>query len=132
MLTGEGLPVVKDAALVLPAATPVSDQINGVWAGTVVARGRGRALAASTGRATQLGQVRGASDRGGAGRGTETRKLEGLSVVDAQPLYGASNLCCALMAGYRQYRMGSWPGRSSHGSRRRYSVTLLCRCDLLT
>ncbi|MCW4001271.1 MAG: cation-transporting P-type ATPase [Candidatus Bathyarchaeota archaeon] len=58
-LTGESLPVSKDANAVLPPDTVVTDQANMVFAGTVVTRGRAKALVTQTGAATELGRISG-------------------------------------------------------------------------
>jgi P-type Ca2+ transporter type 2C len=59
LLTGESLPVEKEADVVLPAAASLAEQRNRVFAGTVITRGRGMALVAETGPATQLGHIAG-------------------------------------------------------------------------
>ncbi len=56
-LTGESAPVEKDAAAVLPAATPLAERRNLVFAGTNVVRGRGTAVVTATGMATELGRI---------------------------------------------------------------------------
>lgn len=58
-LTGESMPVSKDAEIVLPRETPLSDQSNVAFAGTTVSAGYGRGLVFATGMATQLGQITG-------------------------------------------------------------------------
>jgi len=58
-LTGESLPVVKDATAALPAELPLGDRATLVHAGTVVASGRGTALVVGTGMRTQLGSIAG-------------------------------------------------------------------------
>jgi Ca2+-transporting ATPase len=58
-LTGESYPVVKDASVVLPPETRINDQINMVFTGTVVLRGRAKALVTQTGVATELGRISG-------------------------------------------------------------------------
>ncbi len=56
-LTGESVPVEKEADLALPADTPLAERRNLVFAGTLVTRGRGTAVVAATGMATELGRV---------------------------------------------------------------------------
>jgi Ca2+-transporting ATPase len=56
-LTGESFPVAKDADAVLPEATRIMEQKNMVFAGTVVTRGRAKALITATGINTELGRV---------------------------------------------------------------------------
>ncbi len=58
-LTGESFPVSKDATSVLPSETGVSDQTNMLFTGTIVTRGRARALVTATGVKTELGRVAG-------------------------------------------------------------------------
>ncbi len=48
-LTGESYPVAKDASAVLPSETRVPDQTNMVFTGTVVTRGRAKAVVTQTG-----------------------------------------------------------------------------------
>jgi Ca2+-transporting ATPase len=58
-LSGESFPVAKDANAVLPKEARITEQKNMVFAGTVVARGRAKALIAATGVNTELGRVAG-------------------------------------------------------------------------
>ncbi len=57
LLTGEAAPVDKDAAQPDEAGAPLAERANRVYAGTLISRGRGRALVTETGMATQLGQI---------------------------------------------------------------------------
>src|SRR5512141_2866028 len=56
-LTGESLPVQKNAATVLDKNVPLGDRKNTAFMGTVVAYGRGRGVVTSTGMRTQLGLI---------------------------------------------------------------------------
>jgi Ca2+-transporting ATPase len=56
-LTGESVPVQKNAGLILEAESPLGDRKNVVFMGTVVSYGRGRGVVANTGMQTQLGQI---------------------------------------------------------------------------
>ncbi len=58
-LTGESFPAAKDAAAVLPNETRIPDQTNMLFAGTVITRGRAKALVTSTGVSTELGRISG-------------------------------------------------------------------------
>ncbi len=58
-LTGESLPVDKDANCVLPRSAPLGDRRNMVYMGTVVAGGKARAVVVGTGMRTELGQIAG-------------------------------------------------------------------------
>jgi Ca2+-transporting ATPase len=56
-LTGESVPVQKNAALLLDAEVPLGDMKNTAFMGTTVTYGRGRAVVVSTGMHTQLGMI---------------------------------------------------------------------------
>ncbi|MEM1936523.1 MAG: cation-transporting P-type ATPase [Sulfolobales archaeon] len=56
-LTGESTPVEKSPDVVLPPETPVSDRVNMVFRGTMVVRGRGKAVVTATGMNTELGRI---------------------------------------------------------------------------
>jgi P-type Ca2+ transporter type 2C len=56
-LTGESLPVQKNAASVLDKNVPLGDRKNTAFMGTVVSYGRGRGVVTSTGMYTQLGLI---------------------------------------------------------------------------
>ena len=56
-LTGESLPVQKNAATVLDKNLPLGDRKNTAFMGTLVAYGRGRGVVTSTGMRTQLGLI---------------------------------------------------------------------------
>ncbi len=57
MLTGESMPVRKDAGKVLPRDTIVSDRVNMVFAGTFVVRGYGKAIVTATDMNTYIGRI---------------------------------------------------------------------------
>jgi len=56
-LTGESLPVQKNAASVLEKNVPLGDRKNTAFMGTVISYGRGRGVVTSTGMHTQLGLI---------------------------------------------------------------------------
>src|SRR5881396_3697629 len=56
-LTGESVPVEKDAHLLLPDKTALAERSNMLYAGTTITRGRGTAIVVATGMHTELGQV---------------------------------------------------------------------------
>ncbi|NWG08185.1 MAG: cation-translocating P-type ATPase [Chloroflexi bacterium] len=56
-LTGESLPVQKNAATVLDKNVPLGDRKNTAFMGTVVSYGRGRGVVTGTGMRTQLGLI---------------------------------------------------------------------------
>jgi Ca2+-transporting ATPase len=56
-LTGESLPVQKNAVSVLDKNVPLGDRKNTAFMGTLVSYGRGRGVVVSTGMRTQLGLI---------------------------------------------------------------------------
>ncbi len=56
-LTGESVPVQKDAALRLEADVPLGDRKNTAFMGTLVNYGRGKGIVVSTGMRTQIGLI---------------------------------------------------------------------------
>jgi len=56
-LTGESVPVEKDAQLTLRQDVPLGDRINTAFSGTMVSYGRGRGVVVSTGMYTQIGLI---------------------------------------------------------------------------
>jgi Ca2+-transporting ATPase len=56
-LTGESVPVQKNATLIIDAESSLGDRKNTAFMGTVVAYGRGRGVVVSTGMNTQLGMI---------------------------------------------------------------------------
>ena len=58
-LTGESYPVAKDTTSILPIETRITEQTNMLFAGTVITRGRAKALITATGINSELGRVAG-------------------------------------------------------------------------
>ena len=58
-LTGESVPVDKEADCILAADTPLAERRNLVYFGTLVTRGRGLAVVTATGMGTELARVSG-------------------------------------------------------------------------
>ena len=56
-LTGESVPVQKNAALILEEGASLGDRKNTVFMGTTIAYGRGMGIVTSTGMHTQLGMI---------------------------------------------------------------------------
>jgi P-type Ca2+ transporter type 2C len=56
-LTGESVPVEKDADFVATSSVPLGDRLNMVFMGTVVTYGRGLGLVVRTGMETELGNI---------------------------------------------------------------------------
>lgn len=60
VLTGESVPVEKDARVVLPPETALADRRNMGYLSTTVASGAAQAIVVATGMQTQIGQIAGA------------------------------------------------------------------------
>lgn len=58
-LTGESLPVEKNAAELLAQETPLAERVNMVYSSTLVTRGKGSALVIATGMDTEIGRIAG-------------------------------------------------------------------------
>ncbi len=56
-LTGESVPVEKDANVVLPMDAKLGDRINSAYMGTVITYGRGKGLITDIGMQTQMGNI---------------------------------------------------------------------------
>lgn len=56
-LTGESLPIPKDARAELPDDAPIGDRTTMLFTGTAIVRGKGRALVVATGKDTELGKL---------------------------------------------------------------------------
>ena len=57
LLTGESGSVDKSADVILPEDTPLAERSNLVFAGTIILRGRGTAVAVATGASTELARI---------------------------------------------------------------------------
>jgi Ca2+-transporting ATPase len=56
-LTGENVPVTKDANVILKKDIPTGDMINMIWSGTVVVSGHAEAVVTETGMNTKVGKI---------------------------------------------------------------------------
>lgn len=57
MLTGESVPIKKEPEVLLGEKVPVSDQANMAFMGTIITRGRGKAIAIAIGMETEIGKI---------------------------------------------------------------------------
>ncbi len=62
-LTGESVPVEKNADTVLPEKTPLGDRQNMVYLGTVATAARPTAIVVATGMQTEMGHIAGLLER---------------------------------------------------------------------
>ena len=78
-LTGESRPVPKDTAPLAAARVPsLQDRRNGVFHGSHVVRGHGRAVVVATGMDTEVGRIAGLLETGGEGQTPLQRRLDAL------------------------------------------------------
>ncbi|MBN1322581.1 MAG: HAD-IC family P-type ATPase [Methanotrichaceae archaeon] len=57
LLTGESLPVSKDADSISQEGCPLGDRRNMAFAGTLISRGRGQGVVTAAGRSTEIGSL---------------------------------------------------------------------------
>ncbi len=92
VLTGESLPRAKRAEPPLPSPTSVPERVTMVYAGTMVARGRGQILITATGPRTEVGAI--------AAMAAEKRPLTPLQLrlerLARTLLWAGSAICAAL------------------------------------
>ena len=94
-LTGEALPVHKDAAAKLRADTALADRANMVFRGTAVTGGRGLAVVTATGAHTEIGRIQGLL---GAVRPPETPIQRQLGDVEKELVIVNGAICAAVFA----------------------------------
>ncbi len=77
-LTGESVPVEKEASVCLDTATALGDRINMAYMGTIVTAGKGKGLAVGTGMATEIGLIAASMEEEGHTATPLERRLEQL------------------------------------------------------
>ena len=80
-LTGESVPVEKDANAACAAVTALEDRRNMVYMGTVIGSGKGMAIVVATGMQTELGHIAGMLQHQGAETTPLQRRLADLGRV---------------------------------------------------
>ncbi|GAB6067809.1 HAD-IC family P-type ATPase [Methylothermus subterraneus] len=94
-LTGESLPVKKDAAAVYPPLTPLAERANLVYRGTVVTGGSGLAVVFATGRHTEIGLIQSLVEATESLKTPLQRQLESLGL---QLVWTSGLVCLAVFA----------------------------------
>jgi len=90
LLTGESLPVAKDAGWTGPREAVLGDRLNMAHAGTTVARGRGQGLVVATGSSTQVGRLAAAMTGTEGGKPPLIERMERFSRTIAIVVLGAA------------------------------------------
>ena len=93
VLTGESLPVIKDALAIKPQNTALADRVNMVFMGTLITGGQGIALVVATGSYTEMGQLQ---ILVGEATAPDTPMERQLSLMGNQ-LVGISGAVCGLV-----------------------------------
>jgi magnesium-transporting ATPase (P-type) len=96
LLTGESLPVLKDASWIGPAEAGPADSCNMAFAGTTVARGRGHGVVVATGGGTAVGRLAISISAADAGKPPLVERMERFSRVIAVAVLSAAALIGAV------------------------------------
>jgi Ca2+-transporting ATPase len=96
LLTGESLPVLKDARWAGPADAPVSERRNMAFAGSTVTRGRGHGEVVATGAATVIGGLAVTMSTTERGKPPLVERMERFSRVIAVAVLSAAVLIGAV------------------------------------
>jgi Ca2+-transporting ATPase len=80
-LTGESVPVEKDAKSALAEKVPLADRVNMAYMGTTVVYGRAQGLAVATGMDTEMGRIAGLLADAGEGSTPLQERLNNLGKV---------------------------------------------------
>ncbi|MBF2055454.1 MAG: cation-transporting P-type ATPase [Candidatus Sericytochromatia bacterium] len=91
-LTGESLPVDKQAGNLTKAELPIGDRSNMLHAGTTVMRGRGLGIVVNTGKQTEIGQLAQAVAQSGKSETPLLKRMERFAGRITQVMLAASVL----------------------------------------
>jgi len=103
LLTGESVPVDKDAHWQGDPKTPMGDRANMAYAGATVIRGRGRGIVLATGSETAVGQLALDVIHAAGGKAPLLERMEGFTRVIAVGILVAVTLVGALGVAVRGY-----------------------------
>lgn len=104
-LTGESVPVDKDAERSIPAETSLAERITMAYLGTLIVHGKGQALVVATGAETELGRIAQAL---GSTKSTET-PLEAMLRVFGRRVLWVCVVVSAILFGWGVTKGGdSW------------------------
>ena len=92
-LTGENVPVLKDAKVVLDENQAIGDMINMAFASTIVVNGHGEAIVCQTGMNTKVGQIAGMIAKDEAPQTPIQKKLAGVGKALG---IGCISICLAI------------------------------------
>ena len=92
-LTGENVPVLKDAKVVLEENQAIGDMINMAFASTIVVNGHGEAIVCKTGMNTKVGQIAGMIAKDEAPQTPIQKKLAGVGKALG---IGCISICLAI------------------------------------
>ena len=92
-LTGETLPVLKDAETILQQNQPIGDMINMVFASTIVVNGHGEAIVTETAMNTKVGHIANMIIENEAPQTPIQKKLAGVGKTLG---IGCLSICCAI------------------------------------
>jgi P-type Ca2+ transporter type 2C len=106
-LTGESVPVTKQANTVVDPASPVGDRVNMVYMGTLVTRGKGEVLVTETGMSTEMGKIAGLMQQSEESLTPLQRRLDQLGKVLVWVALGITVLVVmtGVMHGHKLYEM---------------------------
>lgn len=103
-LTGESVPVEKNARAQLEARTPLGDRVNMVYLGTTVTAGKGVGIVVATGMQTEMGHIAGLLDREERQQTPLERRLDELGKV----LMVVCLVLVAIIFALQIWRGGDW------------------------
>jgi len=96
ILTGESVPVEKDAEAAVPEKAALGDQLNMLFSGCLITNGRARAVVTATGMDTEMGKIAGLLNNTKKVKTPLQRRLAGLAKTMSFIALGAAAVMFAL------------------------------------